>query len=101
MFRACSIDETIRPCHETISHISVNVRKQRLDIRVVTTTADCAGRLFRRRSKMRTLSFMLALAFVMAGASMAGRPGGNLPGVGTFAYNGSPIANTAVVVAVR
>jgi hypothetical protein len=50
---------------------------------------------------MRTLSFMLAFAFVMAGASMAGRPAGNLPGVGTFAYNGPPIANTAVVVAVR
>jgi len=50
---------------------------------------------------MRTLSFILAFAFVMAGASTAGRPDGGLPGVGTFAYNGSPIANTAVVVAVR
>ena len=50
---------------------------------------------------MRTLSFILAFAFVMAGASMAGRPDGSLPGVGAFAYNGSPIANTAVVVAVR
>ncbi len=53
---------------------------------------------------MRTLSFILALAFVMAGPSMAGSPDGNLPGVGAFAYNGSPIptsAPQAVVLAVR
>ena len=41
---------------------------------------------------MRTLSFILAFAFVLAGPSMAGSPDSNLPGIGTFAYNGSPIA---------
>ena len=40
---------------------------------------------------MRTLSFILAVAFVLAGPSMAGSSENYLPGVGTFAYNGSPI----------
>jgi len=53
---------------------------------------------------MRTLSFILAFAFVLAGPSMAGSPDAGLPGIGTFAYNGSPIATPApqgIVVAVR
>jgi hypothetical protein len=40
---------------------------------------------------MRTLSFILAFAFILAGPSMAGSSD-NLPGIGTFAYNGTPIA---------
>jgi hypothetical protein len=53
---------------------------------------------------MRTLSFILAIAFVLAGSSMAGLSEAGLPGVGTFAYNGSPIVASApqtVRVAVR
>jgi len=53
---------------------------------------------------MRTLSFVLACAFVLAAPSMAGSVNGSLPGIGTFAYNGSPIpATTArtIVVAAR
>ena len=53
---------------------------------------------------MRTLSFMLAFAFVLIGPSMAGSSDGNLPGIGTFAYNGSPITTSAprtVLVASR
>ena len=41
---------------------------------------------------MRTLSFILGFAFVLAGPSMAGSSENTVPGVGTFAYNGSPIA---------
>jgi hypothetical protein len=51
---------------------------------------------------MRTLGFILAFAFVLAGPSVAGLPDTSLPGIGTFAYNGSPIAASApqaVVVA--
>jgi hypothetical protein len=44
---------------------------------------------------MRTTSFILAFAFMMAGPSMAGSSDQNLPGVGTFAYQGSPVANPA------
>ena len=39
---------------------------------------------------MRTLSFILAFAFVIAGPSLAGSSDNGLPGIGTFAYNGSP-----------
>ena len=52
-------------------------------------------------TQMRTLSFILAFGFVLAGHSMAGSSD-NLPGVGTFAFGGSPIAAShAIVVAAR
>ena len=53
---------------------------------------------------MRTLSFILAFAFVLAGPSLAGSSDASLPGIGTFAYNGSPIVTSspeAMVVAAR
>jgi hypothetical protein len=51
---------------------------------------------------MRTLSFILALAFVLAGPSLAGSSDTSLPGIGTFAYNGSPVVSPeAIVVAAR
>lgn len=54
---------------------------------------------------MRTLSFILAFAFVLAGPSMAGSSENMVPGIGTFAYNGSPISAApqanAIVVAAR
>ena len=52
---------------------------------------------------MRALSLILAFGFVLAGSSLAGAPG-NLPGVGTFQYSGSPVTMTSpqpVVLAVR
>jgi hypothetical protein len=53
---------------------------------------------------MRALSFILAFGFVLAGSSLAGSADSGLPGVGTFAYSGSPVAKTAsqpIVVALR
>ena len=52
---------------------------------------------------MRSLSFIiLALGFVLAGSSMAGSADGNLPGVGTFAYDGPTMAGASgVIVAAR
>jgi hypothetical protein len=43
---------------------------------------------------MRTLSFILAFAFVLIGPSMAGSSDAGLPGIGTFAFNGTPIASS-------
>ncbi|GGI27084.1 hypothetical protein GCM10010987_42620 [Bradyrhizobium guangdongense] len=40
---------------------------------------------------MRALSFILAFSFVLAGSSLAGAPDGDLPGIGTFQYSGSPV----------
>jgi hypothetical protein len=46
---------------------------------------------------MRMTSFLLALAFILCGPSMAGYSDSGLPGVGTFSWNGS--ATAAVVAA--
>jgi hypothetical protein len=53
---------------------------------------------------MRTLSFILAFAFVLAGASIAGVSDSGLPGIGTFAYSGSTVVTPAphsIMVAAR
>ena len=51
---------------------------------------------------MRTMSIILAFAFVVAGSSMAGSADTGLPGIGAFSYNGSPVAAPHVmVVAIR
>jgi hypothetical protein len=67
-----------------------------------TKTADSAGQK-PETVKMRSLSFVLAFAFVLAGPTLAGTPDGSLPGIGTFAYSNSPIATAApsILVAAR
>ena len=53
---------------------------------------------------MKSLSCILAFAFILAGPTLAGSSDGNLPGIGTFSYNGSPIVTSApqtIVVAAR
>jgi hypothetical protein len=53
---------------------------------------------------MRTLSFILTCAFVLAGPSIAGSSDSSLPGIGSFAFIGSPIVTSVphpVVVAAR
>ena len=53
---------------------------------------------------MRTLSLILAFGFVLAGSSFAGSPDGNVPGIGTFQYSGTPITTATtqpIVVAAR
>ncbi len=54
---------------------------------------------------MKSLSFVLAFAFLVVGPSMAGSSEAGLPGIGTFAYNGSPMmvasAREPIVVAAR
>ena len=53
---------------------------------------------------MRTVSFILAFAVVLAGPSVAGVSDQGLAGIGTFSYSGSPLvtpASQALVVAAR
>jgi hypothetical protein len=53
---------------------------------------------------MRTISFILGFAFVLAGPSMAGTSDNGLPGIGTFAYQGSSVtvaASQLLVVAAK
>jgi hypothetical protein len=54
--------------------------------------------------QMQNLSFILAFVFVLAGPTLAGSSDGNLPGIGTFVYNGPPIVASApqlILVAAR
>ena len=41
---------------------------------------------------MRVLSYIIATALLLTGPLMAGSTDNDLPGIGTFSYNGSPIA---------
>lgn len=43
---------------------------------------------------MRTLCLILAFGFVLAGNTLAGSPDGDVPGIGTFQYGGSPLAGS-------
>ena len=45
---------------------------------------------------MRAL--IIALVLLLAGPSLAGSNVGDLPGIGTFTYNGSPIPSLAPTV---
>jgi hypothetical protein len=52
----------------------------------------------RAEIQMRTISFILAFAFILAGPSMAGPSDSSLPGTGTFSYNGSQVVTSAPAV---
>jgi len=96
-------DETILPVTKPFCAFGAGNWKQRMVIKLTTTTADSVG-VDTGDSQMRTLSFMLAVAFVLARPSMAGSLDSSLPGIGTFAYDDSPIvasAPGALVVAAR
>ena len=96
--------ETILRPDETIFRFRADIRKHRMVTDRAIKTAGSAGSKNTGDSQMRTLSFFLAFAFVLAGPSIAGSLDDGLPGIGTFAYNGSPIATSApqgMVVAVR
>jgi hypothetical protein len=47
---------------------------------------------------MRTISFILGFAFILAGPSIAGSSDSSLPGIGTFSYSGSPAIPSAPTV---
>ena len=42
---------------------------------------------------MRALSYIMAIAFVLTGPSLAGSADRDMPGVGTFTYCGSPVVS--------
>ena len=44
---------------------------------------------------MRTISFILAFAFILLGPSIAGSSDQGVPGAGTFSFNGSPVTMSA------
>ena len=53
---------------------------------------------------MQTLTFILAFAFMLICPALTGNADNGRPGIGTFAYNGSPISASVsqpIVVATR
>ena len=96
-------NETILLRDETIIRFEAELRKRRMVINTPTKRRIApTGKT--GDSQMRTLSFILAFAFVLAGPTLVGSSDGNLPGVGTFSYNGSPTVTDvpqAIVVAAR
>ena len=44
---------------------------------------------------MQTLSFILAFAFMLVWPALTGNLDSGRPGIGTFAYSGSPISTSA------
>jgi len=74
---------------ETILRFGADIRKQRVVISFVTKRRTARWNYDRRELKMRTISFILAFAFILAGPSMAGSSDSSLPGIGTFSYGAS------------
>jgi hypothetical protein len=105
LFRQLTGDETILGGMKPFSALGASREKPRMVISntTMTTTATPPATQIGERS-MRALSFILAFGFVLAGSSLAGAPDGNLPGIGTFQYSGSPVTTTAqqpIVLAAR
>jgi hypothetical protein len=100
-FRRLGRDETVPGTTKPFFAVPAELRKQGRVIQPATRTAVNAG-IQTGDSQMRTRSFILAFAFVLAGPSVAGSLDSSLPGIGTFTYSGSPVATPeALVVAVR
>jgi hypothetical protein len=102
LFRRPHDHETILAPTKPFSAFGAEFRKPLMVIKRQTNTGGQRRTGKSGDSQMRTVSFVLAFAFVIAGSSMAGSVGNGLPGVGTFSYNGSPIApSQTLVVAAR
>jgi hypothetical protein len=94
LFRPAEADETILPRDETIFRLRRRYPETPAGYQICNETAGTAGTKT-GDSQMRTTSFILAFAFVLAGPSLAGSSDQGLPGIGTFSYNGSPVAISA------
>lgn len=98
MFRRAGSDETHGLVDETILRLARRAAETAPGYQLPNDMADCAGH---GRCKMRFASLILAFAFLFAGPSLAGSTDGGLPHIGSFAFNGAPVAAApaALVVA--
>jgi hypothetical protein len=102
LFRRRRADETILPSTKPFSAFGAEFRKPAMVIKRPTNTGEQRRAGKSGEKSMRTVSFILAFVFVVAGSSMAGSVESGLPGVGTFSYNGTPVApSQTLIVAVR
>jgi hypothetical protein len=101
LFRRHPGDETILLGMKPFWAFGAEFRKPATVIKRPTNTGgQASNRENPERTSMRTVSFILAIVFVVAGSSMAGSVESGLPGVGTFSYNGTSPTQT-LIVAVR
>ena len=103
LFRRLAGDETILSGHETILGFGRITEETADGYQLHNDDGTPPATQFGDMS-MRALSFILAFGFVLVGSSFAGAPDGNLPGIGTFQYSGSPVTTTApqpIVLAAR
>jgi hypothetical protein len=87
-------DETNPGRHETIFRFWRRYPETARGYQIANETAGTVGTEI-GDSQMRTISFILAFGFILAGPSMAGTSDNGLPGIGTFSYNGSPVTTSA------
>jgi hypothetical protein len=99
VFRRWCGNETNLAGDETILRGGADVPKQGAAIDLLTTQQTA---LLTGDRQMRTLSFILAFAFILTGPSMAGLVDNSLPGIGAFSYNGSqsnPVPPAMIIAA--
>jgi hypothetical protein len=102
LFRRRRSDETILLATKPFSAFGAEFRKPGMVIKRPTNSGGQRRAGKSGEKSMRTVSFILAFVFVVAGSSMAGSVESGLPGVGTFSYNGTPVAPShTLIVAAR
>ena len=94
MFRPGRPTKQFSPAMKPFSAFGADIRKQPFAITLPNETAGTPA-TETGDSDMRTISFILAFAFILAGPSMAGSSENGLPGIGTFSYNGAPVTTSA------
>jgi hypothetical protein len=96
LFRRTGSDETISARDETIFRLPRRTAETAQGYQAAGTFEAGPG-----DSRMHAVGLILAFAFVLVAPSMAGSVQSDLPGIGTFAYGGAPIATPTMVVAAR
>jgi len=87
-FRSTYSDETI-PLNRR-NHFSLSSRHPEQPLVISYQRSELQRFDLNRRRPMRTISFILGFAFILAGPSIAVSSDGSLPGIGTFSYTSSP-----------
>lgn len=97
MFRRPVANETIQASRETILRIDAKIPTQHFPIILGGDAADCRHL---GGHPMPRLGFIIAVATMLVGLSFANGSDAGLPGIGTFAYNGSPMRDTVAPITV-
>jgi hypothetical protein len=92
MFRPNGPTKQFSRSMKPFSAFGADIRKQPLVMTLPTNGGDAGTET--GESQMRTISFIVAFAFILGAPSMTGSSDNGLPGVGAFSYNG-PVATVS------